>query len=114
MKRIFDECQEFGVKVIFQILKTGFLTTFYRPEKRKEVVEKGRKRIQKDKKLGETEINILELISKNRKISIVQLSERLKISTTAIEKNIANLKRKGVLNRIGPAKGGYWEIVEEN
>ena len=74
MKRIFDECQEFGVKVIFQILKTGFLTTFYRPEKRKEVVEKGRKRIQKDKKLGETEINILELISKNRKISIVQLA----------------------------------------
>jgi len=33
------------------------------------------------------------------------------ISTTATDKNLAKLKRKGVLRRIGPARGGHWEVV---
>jgi len=29
-----------------------------------------------------------------------------------IARNVDNLKRKGILKRIGPAKGGHWEITE--
>jgi len=39
-----------------------------------------------------------------------KLAKRIKISTTAIDKNIAALKMKGLLKRVGPAKGGHWEI----
>jgi ATP-dependent DNA helicase RecG len=34
----------------------------------------------------------------------------MKISTTAVENNIAKLKEKGLLERAGTAKGGRWEI----
>jgi ATP-dependent DNA helicase RecG len=31
---------------------------------------------------------------------------------TAIDKTLAKLKARGVLRRVGPARGGHWEIVE--
>jgi len=31
-----------------------------------------------------------------------------------IDLALASLKEKGILKRIGPAKGGHWEIVEGN
>ncbi len=64
-------------------------------------------------KLGENELKILELIRNNSSITQKQLSEKIRISDTAIENNINKLKKKGVLRRIGPDKGGYWEIIEE-
>jgi len=33
-------------------------------------------------------------------------------SKTAIDKNIGKLKSLVILKRVGPDKGGYWEIVE--
>jgi len=41
------------------------------------------------------------------------LSETVGISSRKIEENIRKLKAQGVLKRIGPAKGGYWEIIKE-
>lgn len=64
-------------------------------------------------KLGENQKKILEIINKNKFISIIELSKELEISTTAIEKNLSKLKQKNLLKRIGPAKGGYWEIVKK-
>ncbi len=63
--------------------------------------------------MGENEIKIVELMKDNKYITAKELSEYIKISTTAIDKNISKLKKKGVLRRIGPAKGGYWEVVEK-
>ena len=40
------------------------------------------------------------------------MSNRIGINTTSIDKNIEKLKQKGLLKSIGPAKGGYWEIIE--
>jgi len=31
---------------------------------------------------------------------------------TTIMRNIAKLKAQGKLQRIGPAKGGHWEVIE--
>ncbi len=41
------------------------------------------------------------------------MAKKVEISTTAIENNIKKLKNKKLIKRIGPAKGGYWEIIEE-
>lgn len=62
-------------------------------------------------KLGENEIKILESISSNPHITIKQLSKELQISTTAVENNIKKLKKKNLLKRVGPPKGGHWEII---
>ena len=64
-------------------------------------------------KLGENELQIVELIWKDSKISITDMSEKIGISTTAIENNIKKLKKKGIIKRVGPAKGGYWEVLED-
>ena len=53
---------------------------------------------------------ILRLMSHNKYISINELAEITGISTRAVEKHIANLKEKELLKRIGPDKGGHWEV----
>ena len=80
-----------------------FRTVFYRP---KETKKSG-------KKFGENQRKILELISENPSMPIPQIADKLGLTTRAIEKNIAKLKQKGLLKRIGPAKGGYWKIVKK-
>ena len=64
-------------------------------------------------KLGENQNKILESIIKNKFVTIPELSRMLGISTTAVENNLAKLKTKKILKRIGPDKGGYWEIVND-
>lgn len=62
-------------------------------------------------KLVENERRILRLIHHNKRISISDMSKEVGISTTAIHKNLLKLKQKGVLRRVGPDKGGYWEVT---
>ncbi len=63
-------------------------------------------------RLVESQRKVLGLIKQNPYISINDLAENIGISTTAIDKNITQLKKKGLLKRVGPDKGGHWEIVE--
>ena len=65
-------------------------------------------------KLGRTEVKILEIISKDKFVTIEELAKTIQIGTTAVENNIAKLKKKELLKRVGPAKGGYWKIEKEN
>jgi predicted HTH transcriptional regulator len=55
---------------------------------------------------------ILELIGEDRYITTISMAEKLNISRRAVAKQIAILKENNHLKRIGPAKGGYWEIVK--
>jgi predicted HTH transcriptional regulator len=52
------------------------------------------------------------LLTENSKLSAVALAERIGISAKAVEKHLANLKADGIIKRIGPDKGGHWEVVE--
>lgn len=63
-------------------------------------------------RLVESQQRILKLTKENPYISKKELAEIIGISTTAIDKNIKQLKKKGLLKRIGPDKGGHWEIVD--
>ena len=55
---------------------------------------------------------IIDLLAENGKLSAVALAERIGISAKAVEKHLANLKADVILKRIGPDKGGHWEIIE--
>ena len=61
-------------------------------------------------KVGEIEIIILKTILKNNKVTYAEMAKAIKISEKSVFKNIAKLKQKGFLKRIGSDKGGYWEI----
>jgi len=60
-----------------------------------------------------TEDKILKHIKQNPKTTIRELSELLNLTTRAIEKQISNLKKEGKLQRVGSARKGYWEIIDE-
>ena len=53
---------------------------------------------------------IIALLSENAELSAVALAKKIGISAKAIEKHLANLKADGIIERIGPAKGGYWKV----
>ena len=62
-------------------------------------------------RLGQSRRRIISLIGETPRITIPLLSQKLGVSTTAIEKHISLLKKKGILRRVGTRKTGHWEIV---
>ena len=62
--------------------------------------------------LVESQRQILALVDENPRVSKKRMAECIGISTTAIDKNITMLKNKGYLQRIGPDRGGYWEVLK--
>ena len=64
------------------------------------------------KSSGKTDDKIIAIARKSPSVSIPQMAEILGISTRAVEKQIRQLKQTKRLLRIGPAKGGIWQVVE--
>jgi len=62
------------------------------------------------KSSGKSSGKILKLLSETPEMTIPQLAEILEISTRSVEKQIAKLRKNNQLKRIGPAKGGYWQV----
>jgi Fic family protein len=58
-----------------------------------------------------TEDKILEYLTQNPKTTIKELSEVLDLTTRAIEKQIAKLKKENRLVRVGSARKGHWEVM---
>ena len=73
-----------------------FTVTFRRPKTVEKTVEK-----------------ILDAIKSNPKITQNELMKVIGLTRRGIEWNLAKLKEKGIVKRIGPAKGGYWEVIKK-
>ena len=56
---------------------------------------------------------ILELITENPQITLSELADILKMTRRGIDKNIKKLKEQGFIRRVGPDKGGYWEVISQ-
>ena len=54
----------------------------------------------------------LDLIKRNPKISASEMAKKLDITQRAVEKILAKLKKEDKIKRVGPAKGGYWQVVK--
>lgn len=88
----------------FEVVAGIFITRFKR-----KVVEGLAERLVEG--LVENQKKILRFIAENPRISKREMAEKIGISTTAIDKNINTLKKRGLLKRVGGAKGGYWKIL---
>jgi len=55
---------------------------------------------------------ILQEVTNNKYITIPELSEKAEINIRNTKSNIAKLKAQGLLERVGPDKGGYWKVIK--
>ncbi len=53
-------------------------------------------------------------IADNQFVKTHEIANITKLSQSTVEKVVAKLKKAGILKRIGPDKGGHWEIVGGN
>ena len=80
----------------------------------KKIHEKyGRSTEEVRKKYGRNAERILIEMIFDQKITTAQLSEKLGISTSTVEKNISKLRKHNIIKRAGSTKGGYWEIIKQ-
>lgn len=63
----------------------------------------------REKKIKSRE-KIIALLSEDNTLSAAALAKRIGITAKAVEKQIAKMKTDGVLRRIGPDKGGHWQV----
>ena len=63
-------------------------------------------------KLSKKETEILTLLSEDPAYTYQNLADKLNIGRKAVFGRIKNLKEKGIIERIGSDKNGYWQINE--
>jgi len=115
--KIVDECKKAGLpEPEFREEFGGFSVFFRKGKLGEKVVDKVVEKVV-DKvvdKVGErlaiNQQKIIELIEKEPSISARKLSGLIGISQRKIQENIAKLKAMGILERMGPDKGGTWRI----
>ena len=55
----------------------------------------------------------MDLIRHNPNITTSEMAGIIGITRRAVAKIINTLQTEGIIQRIGPDKGGHWEIVKE-
>ena len=104
--------REYGVKEPdFNEIANGFQVVLYNER----LLEKAKSREETEKKGEEKEKSrdkILMMIKDNVPITMAEMAVSLNLSVKSIEKNIRHLKESGIIERIGPNKGGYWKVVK--
>lgn len=58
-----------------------------------------------------TREKILRVLAASPEISMVGLTEQPGISAKWVEWQIREMKKAGILKRIGPDKGGQWKVI---
>ena len=56
---------------------------------------------------------LLELALRNKTVTTLEIATSLELSRAGVQKIIRRLKKAGHLRRIGPDKGGHWEVVQK-
>jgi len=57
-----------------------------------------------------TEKKIIELLKDNPQYKTVELAERLDISRKTVSIKLENLREKGIIERVGSDRKGYWNV----
>ena len=58
-----------------------------------------------------TSQKIIDLIKEDPYISTTKMAEIIGVDRRNIARNIKKLKEQGAVRRVGPDKGGFWEII---
>lgn len=114
IRRIRELMHEYNLEEpVIETDEYWFTIIFKRKQSKAKEKQWSEKWSEKWSELTERQISILELIKEHPKISRKDLSNKLNINQSAVQKHLVMLKEKGILRRVGSDKGGYWEILEK-
>lgn len=106
IEKILEACEADGLSVPeFTVNPGDVMIKFSAPEDK--VVRKSEKVTEK---VTEKELNILKLLEQDPGYTYSDLADKLSVSRKTISEKIKILKNKGILERIGSDKKGYWKI----
>ncbi len=113
--RIIRACEGFNIRVEFSIQAGSFVARLLKkPQPPIEGVGKeGGERVGKraGENLSAKQQEILNLIRHDPHISAKRIAAKIGISTRKIEDHLRKLQIGGFLRRIGPRRGGHWEVL---
>jgi ATP-dependent DNA helicase RecG len=131
IKRIIDACKAHG-KVVPEFKDMGtWFRVILRKESRETLVEPGNDILRTQQKsalkntlkstlkntlkntLKTADEKLLNLIKAFPSATIPTMQEHLGITRDGVNKVLKRLKNRGALRRVGPDKGGHWEVVED-
>ena len=123
-KTIFVEKMGTGINRIRKAMEALYLPvpefkfyehSFYTTLVDKTILKIPGKDLQKDlEKLSANQRKIITEIRKNQYITQKELSQIIGINEKNIRNNIRKLKDFGIIKRVGPDKGGHWEVIKRN
>ena len=107
----------------FENLRGTFKVTFRKEKEesnvqnRTEQIQSGQKWTEVDrneiiKNMESTQDKILYLIKENPRITQTMMSNELGFARSTISSNLQKLKEKGIIDRIGSDRNGYWKILK--
>jgi ATP-dependent DNA helicase RecG len=101
----------------FRNISDGFMVTIYGKDTKdvgkdvgKDVVENVVKDVVEN--VVENEWQILKLLTESSKISAKEIAAKTGFSERTIQRYLKALQGKKIIKRIGPAKGGRWEVMK--
>ncbi len=110
IKRKFSSCKEYGIREP-ELLEIGdsFMVNLYRPSYN-DIHQSSLKSSLKD--VNQTQQKIIEMILLNPKMTQTAMAEKLGITSRAVKKSIKELNEKGILQQVGSARSGHWEVKD--
>ncbi len=61
--------------------------------------------------VNKTEKSVLELLSANTNITVAELMQKTGKAERTVKRALASLKEKGLIERVGSDKTGYWKVL---
>ena len=108
IKRIQNAFLNYGLEApVFENFQHGFRVIVSTQTVQKTVQKTVEKTVEKTDEL------ILNLIKSDSRITTKAIQQRTGLSRRGIEWQIQKLKDQKIINRIGPDKGGHWEIIKD-
>ena len=108
-----------AVKFEFDEERTWFMVTvpvheWFLEDDTENDIENGiEKMLQLPLVLTDRQLKIVGMIEKNDRVTTEEMMARCKVSLSTINRDISQLKKSGVLIRVGGDKGGYWMIARK-
>ena len=78
-------------------------------EKSEQLSERQQKLIKRMEDTGK--MNVLENVLENAVETSASLAEYLGVNERTIRRDLRYLQEQGIIRRVGPDKGGHWEVV---
>lgn len=78
----------------------------------KDYIRESKKSVPKNVPLKRVD-EIINLIKKDKNITILQISDLLSVSDKTIKRDITKLKNENKIVRVGGLKGGYWKVIDK-